>query len=81
MKRTGDKENSIINLVNWGIVLYPYVTAICYYIMVIYCYLLFFASTVITTRNLRSVTVKPTDLTSSCGETRKTVDIKDQYAI
>ena len=30
-------------------------------------------------QNLRLVTVKPTDLTSSRGETRKTVNTKDQY--
>ena len=31
-------------------------------------------------QNPKPVTAKPTDLTSSCGETRKTVDTKDQYA-
>ena len=80
MKRTGDKENSTINSVNRGTVLCPHVTAIRYHVIAIYRYLLFFASTVTTTRNLRSVTAKPTDLTSSYGETRKTVDTKDQYA-
>ena len=31
-------------------------------------------------QNLKLVTAKPTDLTSSRGETRKTVNTKDQYA-
>jgi hypothetical protein len=31
VKRIGDKENSIINLVNWGTVLCRYITVIYYY--------------------------------------------------
>ena len=30
VKRMGDKENGMIDLVNWGTVLCYYVTAICY---------------------------------------------------
>ena len=57
-KRTGDKENNIINLVNWGTVLYRYITAICYYIMATYRYLPFFASAVMTKAEAYLVKIK-----------------------
>ena len=41
VKRIGDKENNINDLANRGIVLYRYVTAICYHVMAIYRYLPF----------------------------------------
>ena len=104
VERPGDKENSTIDSVNQGIVLCRHVTATYYHVIVIYRYLLSFASTATTraeaclaktkysqclnkptqeheAQNPKPVTAKPTDLTSSCGETRKTVDTKDQYAI
>ena len=78
VKRMGDKENDTIDSVNWGTVLCPYMTAICYHVMAIYCYLPFFASICLNkpnqecqAQNLKPVTAKPMDLTSSCGETRK----------
>ena len=86
-KRTGDKENDTIDSVNWGTALCYHMTAICYHVMAIYHYLPFFASTCLNkpnqerqAQNLKPVTAKPTDLTSSRRETCKTVDTKDQYA-
>ena len=78
VKRMGDKENDINDLVNQGTVLYHYMTAICYHVMAIYRYLPFFASTCLNkpnqecqAQNLKPVTAKPMDLTSSHRETRK----------
>ena len=41
VKRTGDKENDIINLVNWGTVLCYHVTATYYHMIAIYRHLPF----------------------------------------